>query len=299
MTTFEELLGRKPDKPLFHYTTSEGLLGILKAGSIWASHIMYLNDESEYLEALQICRKIINDKLSSAKGDLSAYYKHVIENISFLEGTLPVYTYISSFCEEEDALTLWRAYGANNSGYALGYDWSTHQEDTVVLAPCIYHDSQKFAILEEKLEEFYQKDPHSLHEEWESGDYHLEPDISDSEIQALSFAANFHFIAAAFKHHAFKDEREWRAIVHRLRNGRPQVHFRTGASCLIPYVTINLIANNNLEMPKIVVGPNIYRISAARAVREYIRSLNQDDDRRSFKITCKSVSMSEAPYRSF
>ncbi|MGA3345583.1 MAG: HepT-like ribonuclease domain-containing protein, partial [Terracidiphilus sp.] len=32
---------------LYHYTTQEGLLGILKSRSIWASHIRFLNDTSE------------------------------------------------------------------------------------------------------------------------------------------------------------------------------------------------------------------------------------------------------------
>ena len=35
------------DKILYHYTTPEGLLGILKNKELWYSHIDYLNDESE------------------------------------------------------------------------------------------------------------------------------------------------------------------------------------------------------------------------------------------------------------
>jgi hypothetical protein len=38
----------KPKALLYHYTDQRGLLGILRSQSIWATHIRYLNDSSEY-----------------------------------------------------------------------------------------------------------------------------------------------------------------------------------------------------------------------------------------------------------
>lgn len=37
-----------PPPILHHYTTQEGLLGIVESKSIWATNIYYLNDAAEY-----------------------------------------------------------------------------------------------------------------------------------------------------------------------------------------------------------------------------------------------------------
>jgi hypothetical protein len=36
---------------LYHYTTREGLLGILCSGTVWTTNIRFLNDASEYTYA--------------------------------------------------------------------------------------------------------------------------------------------------------------------------------------------------------------------------------------------------------
>ena len=35
------------EKILYHYTSLEGLLGIIESKSIWATNVLYLNDASE------------------------------------------------------------------------------------------------------------------------------------------------------------------------------------------------------------------------------------------------------------
>jgi hypothetical protein len=37
----------RPLGPLNHYTTLEGMLGVIKSGAIWASDVRYMNDSSE------------------------------------------------------------------------------------------------------------------------------------------------------------------------------------------------------------------------------------------------------------
>ncbi len=42
-----------PEELLYHYTTIEGLLGIVESGSLRASHIRYLNDQTEFKNAFE------------------------------------------------------------------------------------------------------------------------------------------------------------------------------------------------------------------------------------------------------
>ncbi|MGO9437248.1 MAG: hypothetical protein ACLP00_23505 [Terracidiphilus sp.] len=40
-----------PEDLLYQYTGKQGLLGILESGTIWATHYLFLNDQSELQEA--------------------------------------------------------------------------------------------------------------------------------------------------------------------------------------------------------------------------------------------------------
>jgi hypothetical protein len=51
-----DVLSRKPEKPLYHYTTQTGLLGIIKDRQILATHTQYLNDRREFLHAVDLVR---------------------------------------------------------------------------------------------------------------------------------------------------------------------------------------------------------------------------------------------------
>jgi hypothetical protein len=62
-------LEQTPAKPLYHYTTQEGLLGIVKNREIWATHTQYLNDRLEYKHALEISPEDFGD---DAAGDRRA-----------------------------------------------------------------------------------------------------------------------------------------------------------------------------------------------------------------------------------
>jgi hypothetical protein len=45
----EEICGMETDERLYHYTTWEGLWGILQTPCLWATHYKFLNDYSEIL----------------------------------------------------------------------------------------------------------------------------------------------------------------------------------------------------------------------------------------------------------
>jgi hypothetical protein len=41
---------------IYHYTTIEGFRQILGSGKLWATHIRYLNDKSEYLHIFNVLK---------------------------------------------------------------------------------------------------------------------------------------------------------------------------------------------------------------------------------------------------
>ena len=44
--------------PLYHYTDSNGLLGIMRSRRLWATHSQYLNDASEFLYASSVMKQV-------------------------------------------------------------------------------------------------------------------------------------------------------------------------------------------------------------------------------------------------
>jgi hypothetical protein len=59
-------------KSLFHYTTAEGLYGILNSKRLWASHIFYLNDAMEFKYAVKLLKDEARARLLSQKDPLGA-----------------------------------------------------------------------------------------------------------------------------------------------------------------------------------------------------------------------------------
>ncbi len=131
---------------LFHYTSGEGLIGILQSGSIHASHYGFLNDRSEgaslreillpYLvsETREFLPKlvdagIIKAELLAAHGD--GYYEAEVAKMfdSMASATDKVAPYfIASFCMHEEGtdhhsdglLSQWRGYA--RGGFAVEFD---------------------------------------------------------------------------------------------------------------------------------------------------------------------------------
>jgi hypothetical protein len=133
-------------RSLFHYTNSDGLLGILGSGALFASHYSFLNDTSEssvlrevLLPLLEretrtfvprlIEEGIIKPELLAAQG--TNYYKDEVGRMfnSMASATDNVAPYfITSFCMHEEGtdhhadglLSQWRGYA--RGGFALEFD---------------------------------------------------------------------------------------------------------------------------------------------------------------------------------
>jgi hypothetical protein len=119
-----EVLSRTPDKPLYHYTTQKGLLGIIKNREIWATHTQYLNDRREFLHAVDLVREEIKKLLDqeTSNGSRQPVREQVLLRMQQSVSMSPegINVCVCSFSEESDSLSQWRAYGGS-SGFAIGF----------------------------------------------------------------------------------------------------------------------------------------------------------------------------------
>src|SRR5579885_2670951 len=124
MSTVKEILQRTPPDVLYHYTTQQGLLGIINAKEIWATHTQYLNDVREFLHAADIMR----EELSAMKEDrmLDEPSRDRLSEMANIVsvGLESINVCVCSFSESGDSLSQWRAYGGKASGFSIGFSGS-------------------------------------------------------------------------------------------------------------------------------------------------------------------------------
>ncbi|OLD27475.1 MAG: hypothetical protein AUJ04_03935 [Acidobacteria bacterium 13_1_40CM_3_55_6] len=63
----EDLKPQNPPQILYHYTSQEGLMGIITERCIWASKIHYLNDSEEFSIALDLAGRELKKRLEAER----------------------------------------------------------------------------------------------------------------------------------------------------------------------------------------------------------------------------------------
>ena len=139
---------------LYHYTTQDGLLGILKESALWATKIHYMNDASELILPFQMASAILQEL---AKKEEEGKKRQVILNIrDDIKDWADVNICVASFCTDGDLLSQWRGYGLPGSAYTIGFDTErllkNIQSQPFGLCPCDYYDHNDYRS---KVNEFF------------------------------------------------------------------------------------------------------------------------------------------------
>ena len=248
------LLNRHPPERLYHYTTSAGLLGIIQHKEIWATHTQYLNDLLEFRHAVEIVREELERMRSSGDGARTHTIERLQENTRDIERANVC---VTSFSEDRDSLSQWRAYSGGGAGFSIGFSSGFLRSvlnEKFMLLPCLYKEDEQREFVRDVIQNVM-------------GENEGRPEHADDGLNASTASAqlNAHLLAYAvmLKHQSFEAEREWRisGLVSCER-----FNYRPGASMLIPYYRIPLAFNDvPLGIEEIIVGPAPYpRQSSAR-----------------------------------
>jgi hypothetical protein len=198
-----------PNECIYHYTSQQGFLGIVEDGEIWATHIDYLNDRSEFTytmektkAALQRRREHIASKQGSIEGDLSLIDKLEEQ----LAGTQFLKIYVCSFTCNGNLLSMWRAYCPGGKGYAIGFDCSSlvdrAKEQEFYFGKCRYVEKEQEKLIETLLDEALKDLKKDGRDSTRRQTINTEPDpLRDFSINVLT-------IAPLLKDRAFQEENE-------------------------------------------------------------------------------------------
>ncbi len=241
-----------PPPRLYHYTSGRGLKGIIENRELWATHIYYLNDHSEYVGTFDLVtrllprRTVIRELLPS----VPHLHKAVMQLHPYERGRPPS-IFVTCFSEDRDDLSQWRGYTKPGDGYALGFDRARLQARAADagyrLVKVEYGEkgipASEFPLIP-LLQNFFTRYA-------QTGE-----DTAERAEEAVAWLRlQVQDLAPYMKHWAFHGEQEWRLISQPYDDMTTKFEFREAASFLVPYVKFDLTTVGTEDIPELVIGP--------------------------------------------
>jgi hypothetical protein len=254
----KEILHREPPSVLYHYTTQQGLLGIISNKEIWATHTQYLNDVREFRHATELAKEELSLVSNVTPPEDKVLRDRLWEMKNAVSRTLhDVNVCVCSFSEDGDVLSQWRAYGGPVSGFAIGFSGEDLREmshEWGWLVPVVYEEEEQRRVIRNLLNDVLQE----LQE--------LRNPAKERERPAGNLVAYLNRYAPILKHKAFQEEHEWRVVTRPLLCTLKGFGYRTGPSMLIPYFRLSLENRRALAIREIVIGPTPHPEQSLRSV---------------------------------
>lgn len=281
----------------FHYTSPDGLIGILKTRTFFFTDSQFLNDFREKVN--------INEELDlfwkRNRRNYDRDFYNLINRIRVTQYEDSGFSYIDNYSEKPcryfvlslsmngDSLSMWKYYTktANYNGYCIGLfstaltdEWIDRTTGVAVIASMVeYYSESKQSIIWNVVERLY-----SI---WRS--YERSPIIDEKVIK--EFTSWISVEALFFKDQCFEDEQETRyvAIVptDKLRdlqysykgNTYKMYDFRVVNGMLIPYIKMPFNDWNEdtcWAIDSIRIGPSGNAEQKAAGLKQFIHSLDYD-----------------------
>ena len=271
---------RHKQQYLYHYTNQIGLIGILTTKSIWATHLFYLNDGSEFVYGKDQFYKYIREYFPIRFTNYTENTISEIEKwISFFDN--PIFTI--SFSEDSKSLNQFRSYAKSKSGFSIGFDVNklldsfSYTKFQCRLEKCIYTEKEQNEFVKDIISICIKEK--NIHNE-----------IDDDFISFV--AARIISSSPIIKHNSFSEEREWRLIFDYLNPVRDKYRFRIGESFIIPYLEIPIKLIEVLG--EVIIGPTPNEELAVVSTKEIISNFGLFE-----KELEKKVYYSNIPYRNW
>jgi len=281
---------------LYHYTSANGLVGMLQDNRLWATNASYLNDFSELLYAQELAYKILDDHRSYGNGPaLEAFLTEAMKEVKN-----PSYdVYVVCFCAKKDQLSQWRAYGNAVSSFCLSFRFTQSALNVAhprsVIRKVLYKREDQVDLLSQMVDRFCET----------LLAYEHESELSDeseatAKMLASLFRENFGECFFWLKNPAFAEEDEWRiALLHprktfiESRIAPPLYRVQEGQ--VVPYRELALTVDNGgrkrrLPLTGVRIGPSRHPELSVDAVTRLVTSVG-------FSLNDVDISTTEATLR--
>ncbi len=269
---------------LYHYTTGNGIFGIINSSELHCSHQRFLNDPTEHSYFDNVLHSVLdrNSFLQTIYVELFITdYKIDSSNQQF----------IFSLSKNPDSLSMWNYY-ANGNGYNIAFNIDAiieknnseyRMEKVVMIYDFSLQQSMIKSFVEENTEKFNRFN--SLTKQMTQTE---DPELVDKLMKEQNdikeqFTQGIKKLKTSFKHEAYKDEEEVRILIKNEKKGDFKV---SGQGVFIEYLKLEMSPDNDII--EIIVHP----LSSDLHVEGMKRFINA-------KIPSKKVNItkSDIPFR--
>lgn len=230
----------------FHYTSGQGLFGIITSKKLHCTNQKFLNDPSELTYANSKIEEVLKSNHS-----FNDIYQNLI-NSSFQDNVVaPFDIYISSFSQNSDSLNLWKYYSQGN-GYNLELDLEQiikqnngrgfamykfkiiyHENEQKILIREFFNkfkeDNKKYVTLSEEIK--ISRDDKSAYSEL----------ITKTTVIVERFNRELWKLKMNLKHKAYEDEKEIRLVISEDKFFQNSSQFKvTSKGIIVDYIELNL-----------------------------------------------------------
>lgn len=256
----EELFEEPGPNELYHYTSHEGLIGIVKNKELWASKAIFMNDAADFNLALTLARAEI------ARQNLPPDIREQL--LADIDDIEHVNVFVASFSEHSDLLSQWRGYCSPGPGYSVGFrtvDLTERDYLRFYLGKCVYEPVRQRAVVEEIV-------AHGANRRANLGQAQPpRPNHARDPLWSMDFRDLLAFVAPLLKHESFSEEEEWRLVSRPIPFTNPAFCHRAGRSLLIPYFKFSLASDDSpAPLARVIIGPTPHPSLAKDAVHSLL-----------------------------
>ena len=295
------------DQPdiVYHYTSTEAMMNIVKTEAVWCTAISYLNDATEREYVLRAVRRrlpILQSQDNSIPAALS------VDQIPFedINDLTPLASeqFVTSFSENRDSLMHWRSYCPQQSGVALGFRTvclagarldEKPEPGMVVPASGFGQVGYLNASDDGQVDKLIRRALLSARFQLSN----LSPPRNSEDRLPEFFRWAVEAIACSSKHSSFQSEGEYRLLLGNIRYRENNLRFRAVRSTLVPYVAMRIPSRSQITgiqelkgnawdgIASVVIGPTANMDLTERSISSFFRM-------RGIKV---EILRSQIPYR--
>ncbi|MEH6824747.1 MAG: DUF2971 domain-containing protein [Motiliproteus sp.] len=291
-----------PDE-LYHYTSAEGIIGIIESDSMWATDVSYLNDSSEVKHSLRVFENIILDKEKEPLSDVAMeFLNQAKQNFNpFIGAFTP---YILCFCCDNDLLSQWRGYANSGGGYCIGLSGQAINRSSInnvdprkfKLIPVVYDENRQYDEMKELLDDICNSLDKITHG--------ISPSLGMAAILSCLCELKYHLstMLCTYKNNSFSEENEWRLIFIERSSYSKGTKIRSGQFGLVPYVPIRLVAKNTSQLKhtpitSVMIGPTIKDKQQIRPLNLLLNNNDFSSHHTGYKWRGVHINVSKIPLR--
>ena len=279
--------------------------GMLASATIWATDAYHTTDRTELVHARVVAnQELERESVGDQRTEVGRQAAIEIIKMIFDKGVLsPALSnvFIASFSAAKDLKSQWVGYGDRMEGFSVAFDLRHIRppevlESGVTLAPCLYKEEAKVALINAALEKLRSRmsETYGLaaNLSWVAAQLHgwkMIDAMSGERFSRPEFEANMETmfremvnptvfrttfdllrVAGHCKNPAYFEENEWRLVLPHMK-GRPLVYTTVqyrdrGDMKEIPYVAHRIGGIDRLPIVSVMTGPKCNRVDEVHSV---------------------------------